>query len=128
MKLLLSFMSATLAMSVLCGACQADEKREEKPRFKGVELYSWKDNGGDWMFAMVSGTNRLKTEKEVKAAPNQFKGDGDLKKALARLAVGELVIWIHRIEGFQYPPEATRKEIEKAAKDAKVRLEIATKQ
>jgi hypothetical protein len=122
MSQLLYVVVAALAMVVLCGVIGADEKREEKPRFKGVELYSWKDKRGDWIFALLGGTNRLKTEDEVKAAGNQIKGVAELKKRLARLAVGEQVLWTHPIEGFAFPPEAIRNEIEKTAKDAQVEL------
>ncbi len=91
MKQLLCLIVAVLTMTVLHRVCWADEKREEKPRFKGVELYSWKEKGGDWMFVLLDGTNRLKTEEEVKGAMNKVKGAADLKKALARLAVEEQV-------------------------------------
>jgi hypothetical protein len=122
MNHLLRVVAAALATSVLCVVVGADEKREEKPRFKGVELYSWKEKGGDWVFALLDGTNRLKTEEEVKAARNQIRGAAELKKRLARLAVGEQVLWTHPIEGFAFPPEAIRKEIEKAAKDSQIDL------
>lgn len=128
MKLVLSFLSALLASAALAGACRADDKREAKPRFKGVELYSWKDRGGEWVFVLLDGTNREKTEKEVKGAKNLIKGIGDLKKALARLAVGEQVFWTHRIGGFEFPPKATLREIEQAARKAKVELDIAKKE
>jgi hypothetical protein len=111
-----------LTVAVLCGVCRADERREEKPRFKGVELYSWKNIGGDWEFVLLNGTNELKTEAKVKSARNRVKGDDKLKKALARLAVGEQVFWTHPIRGFEYPAKAMREEIEKAAKEAKIEL------
>jgi len=122
MKQLLCLAIAVLTMTALHRACWADEKREESPRFKGVELYSWKDKGGDWMFVLLDGTNRLKTEEEVKGAKNKVKGAEDLKKALARLAVGEQVSWTHPIKGFEFPPETTRKAVEKAAKEANIKL------
>jgi hypothetical protein len=122
MKQLLCLIAAALTVSVLHGVCWAADKREEKPRFKGVELYSWKDKEGNWVFALLNGTNRLKTAEEVKGADNQFKGTVGLKRALAGLAVGEQVSWAHPIKGFEFPPEATRKEIEKAAKEAQIEL------
>jgi hypothetical protein len=122
MKQLLCLLTAALTVTVLYGVCWGDDKREEKPRFKGVELYSWKDKGGNWVFVLLDGTNRLKTEKEVKGAKDQIRGAERLKEALARLAVGEQVSWAHRVKGLEFPPEATRKEIEKAAKEAKIDL------
>jgi hypothetical protein len=102
-----------------------EDKREQAPRFKGVELYSWKDKDGGWVFALLDGTNRLKTEEQVKGAKNQIRGAENLKKAFTRLAEGEQVSWTHRIKGFEFPPEATRKEIEKAATEAKIDLETS---
>jgi hypothetical protein len=120
MKHLLCLLATALTMTVLYGVCRADEKREEKPRFKGVELYSWKDKGNNWVFVLLNGTNRLKTEEEVKGAKNQINGAETLKRALARLAVGERVSWTHPIKGFEFPSRAMRKEIEKAAEEAKI--------
>jgi hypothetical protein len=113
------------AMAFLPGFPQADEKREEKPRFKGVELYSWKDKGGAWLFVLLDGTNRRKTEAEVKGAKDRLQGVEALKIALGRLAVGEQVFWTHPIAGFVFPPEHTRKAIETAAREAKIKLWIA---
>ena len=76
------------------------------------------------MFVLLDGTNVSKTEEQIKGAKNHIKGADDLKKALARLAVGEQVSWSHRIKGFEFPPEALRKEVAKTAKEAKIVLRI----
>jgi hypothetical protein len=120
----LCLLTIVALMTTLCGISRADDKREEKPRLKGVELYSWKDKSGDWVFVLLNGTNALKNEEKVKEAKGQIKGANELKKALALLAVGEQVSWTHHIKGFEFPPEATRKEIKKAAKEAKIVLRI----
>ena len=125
MKPTLSIVSAIITMTALSGLCRADDKREEKPRFKGVELYSWKDEGGGWAFVILDGTNRDKTEIEVKRSKNRIKGTDDLKKGLAKLAVGEYVFWTHRPNGFEFPPETIQTEIQKAAKDAEIILQIS---
>jgi hypothetical protein len=125
MKRLFCLAATALTTAVLCGVCWADDKREEKPRFKGVELYSWKDKSGAWQFALLDGTNRLKTEEGVKSAKTNVKGVQELTKALARLAVGEQVFWTHPIKGFEFPPPAMREEIEKAAKEAKIDLKTS---
>jgi hypothetical protein len=122
MKNLLQFLGAAMVVAVFNGACRADDQREAKPRFKGVELYSWKDKGGDWVFALLDGTNRDKSEEAVKGTKDLIKGVPDLKKAFSRLAEGEQVIWTHRIAGFEFPPKATRDEISAAAKTAKIIL------
>ena len=122
MRDLLYFLGTAMIVSVLSSTCRADEKREAKPRFKGVELYSWKDGGGGWVFALLSGTNNEKSEEVVKGSKDLIKGVPDLEKALARLAEGEQVSWSHRIAGFEFPPKATRDEIETAASKAKIIL------
>jgi hypothetical protein len=119
MKNLMHFLSTAMIVTVLSSACWAYDKREEKPRFKGVELYSWKDKGGDRVFALANGTNNEKSEKQVKETKDLIKGVPNLKKALAHLAEGEQVSWSRRIAGFELPPKAMRGAIEAAAKIAK---------
>jgi hypothetical protein len=124
MKQLLCLVLAALTVTALCAVGHADDERPARRQFKGVELYSWKDKAGDWRFALLSGTNVLKTEKQVKEAKEQYKGTAELKKQLGHLAVGEQVVWAHRIAGFEFPLEETRKEIQKAAKGAEIKLTI----
>ncbi len=103
----------------------AKEKREAKPRFKGVELYSWKDKDGNWKFALLDGTNAQKTEQDVKSDPDVLAGADALTKSLRLLAEGEEVFWgSHRCTGFELPDAATQKTIAQAAKDAKIKLDI----
>ena len=98
------------------------EDREEKPRFKGVEMYSWKDAKQGWVYALLSGTNRLKTEAEVKSSP-RLVGTGTLGPALEKLAEGEQVFWSsHGLDGFELPPVAKIREIKALAKKARVKL------
>lgn len=125
MKQLLSLALTALILAGSARLCQAADKREERPRFKGVELYSWKDKGGDWLFVLLDGTNRIKSENEVKGSKSRINGVEGLKKALSRLAVGERVFWTQPAQGFQLPPPEVRKGIDKAARKAKIDLHIA---
>ena len=127
MKPIVHLFAMALAATSLGGGGRVDDEREAKPRFKGVELYSWKDDTGIWNHVLLSGTNRLKIEAEVKAAEGRVRGTEALKKALSRLAVGERVTWMRMLEGFDVPTGDTRKEIEEAAKDAEVELRIPEK-
>jgi hypothetical protein len=124
MKQMLCLTFAALVLAGPAGMCRAEDKREERPRFKGVELYSWKDKGGGWLFVLLDGTNRVKTEAEVKGAKNRIKGAEALKKALARLAVGEQVFWTLRTKGFELPSAEVRKGIDKAGREAKIDLHV----
>jgi hypothetical protein len=112
-----------VAVVVGSGICLADDKRDEK-QFKGVELYSWKDKAGDWVFILVEGTNGLKQEEKLKADKRQVKGMDNLRKAFAKLAEGEHVYWSHHIKGFEFPPAETKKEIKAMAKEAKIDLQF----
>ncbi len=122
---IVAFILAFTALLSFAGVSLADAKREEKPRFKGVELYSWKNEENKWLYVMLDGTNRLKSTDEIKKAKNQLKGAGSLKQAFNKLAKGEQVFWIHMVKGFEFPPKAMQKEIATAAKEAEIKLSIA---
>lgn len=101
-----------------------DDSREKR-RFKGVELYSWKNDDGMWEFAMLDGTNRLKSAAEVKASPGRLRDAEALKQAIQRLAIGELVIWNpFDLAGFSLPDDMVRSEVLKSAKQAGIQLEL----
>ncbi|MDH3583112.1 MAG: hypothetical protein OER86_02740 [Phycisphaerae bacterium] len=125
MKPLLCLITVASMMLSPLPTSGADAGREQKPRFKGVELYSWKDKNGDWAFVLVSGTNRLKTEKQVKAAKSRIMGAPNLEAAFARLAKGEQVFWVQRINGFSFPPQATIAQLKGAAKRVGIDLHVA---
>lgn len=117
MKLVLFLIFAAFTMTVFQGVAQAGGG--------STELYSWKDKKGKWLFVLANGTNRQKTEMEVKKEWPQYKGTADLKKALERLPSGEEVLWSeHFLTGFEFPPEDVRKEIAKAASEAKIKIDI----
>lgn len=69
---------------------------------KGYELYSWQ-NGSNWNFTLITGTNRTKSFDEIIAPGNTLTGDGfvklsvtgldELKKVLVLLPGGEQVFW-----------------------------------
>jgi hypothetical protein len=113
-----------LGFAAALGLFGDDEKRENRPRFKGVELYSWQDTKRGWIFVLLDGTNRLKTVDQVKQSKNQILGSEDLKKAIARLAIGESVYWFHRAKDFEYPPEATIKEIVDSGTKSEVTVQL----
>jgi hypothetical protein len=57
---------------------------------KGWELYSWKDEG-NWNFALLPGTNRMKIDAEVRAARKA--GWNEIEKSLEALPKGSEVSW-----------------------------------
>jgi hypothetical protein len=122
MKLASVLLSCLALLLALPTAPAGDPPREIKPRFKGVELYSWKDPKGAWQFALLDGTNEEKDVQKVKVGPHVCAGKEKLIAALKVLAEGENVSWSHRILGFEYPPEEDLKKIDEAAKAAKLKL------
>ena len=60
---------------------------------KGWELYSW-PNGNDWNYAILPGTNRLKTYQEVISHNIIVWGTDSLKLLLDKLPPGEEICWI----------------------------------
>jgi hypothetical protein len=69
---------------------------------KGFELYSWID-GGVAHYALLPGTDRLKTREEITAAG--VVGLGKLDALLNKLAKGQEVVWTtHGITGMVMPP------------------------
>ncbi len=72
---------------------------------KGYELYSWKSRG-EWYFAFLVGTNRLKTRDEVTSPRVRLQGVEAVKKKLEQLAKGDDVFWSSGlVRGTILPPE-----------------------
>ena len=59
-----------------------------KTSLKGWELYIWQEKGGTY-FSLLPGTNRLKTDAEIKKAA--VKGIGAIKPHLDELKKGEML-------------------------------------
>ena len=71
---------------------------------KGYELYSWRPNGEqDWMYTLVTSTNRAKTWDEISTPDSTITEDGwlkitvqgedALKSVLDRFPEGEAIFW-----------------------------------
>jgi hypothetical protein len=69
---------------------------------KGYELYSWQ-TGNDWVFTLITGTNRMKTFDEI-ISPNLLYGESgffmisvigmdEIEKLMERLPANEDVLW-----------------------------------
>ena len=78
--------------TLLLAAPQGHERASAKA-FKGVELYSWRDSEGAWLFALLPGTNRIKAEAEIKKMENRISGVKELEERFLRLAEGEQVVF-----------------------------------
>ena len=112
-----STLFAALAFSTAaCVSSQSATEREERPRIKAVELYSWENESGEWTFALLDGTNRIKSSEEVRSAPDRYVGVEALEEALAGLAEGESVFWSHHAPGFTFPDNELRSRIVEAGR------------
>ncbi len=79
---------------------------------KGYELYSWQ-NGAEWNFTLITGTNRSKSFDEIIAQGNTISADGfikisvtgmeEIQKVLGLLSKGEQVFWAGMDLGGQVP-------------------------
>jgi hypothetical protein len=75
------------------------------PSGKGYELYSWPaEQGDEWRFTLITGTNRLKTYEEIVSGKDvasksgwvqvSVEGTESLKALLGQLPRDEIVTWI----------------------------------
>jgi len=93
---------------------------------KGYELYSWQSDE-DWFFALLPGTNRLKTQEEITQKEGRLAGIEDLETALKRLPKGEQVFWVTReIPGISSPVESMVEEISDYCSKIGLQLEVVS--
>jgi diacylglycerol kinase (ATP) len=103
--------------------------RNEKTAFKGMELYSWQSDAGEWQYAILVGTNRNKTLDEVQAEPLDLQ---ETKEAIGKLAVGESLFWMNSVLNtgadqmvtLPYPPESVMDDLQELAREKEVDLYI----
>jgi hypothetical protein len=101
---------------------------------KGWEIYSWQQDG-EWWFAILQGTNRLKNYPEVISGPLTVNGIIHLKSILDKFPEGEIITmigqnWLKAVWGSGYynlelPPESMISEITSNSEQRKLLLEVA---
>ena len=79
-------------VTALCGCINSHGPDENELSMKGYELYSW-PAGQDWDFALMIGTNRLKTLDEIQSPEQTLHGVEVIKTALQGLPANEQVFW-----------------------------------
>ncbi len=112
-KIPLIFLAGLFLAGLLAG-CRPDGAPDAES-MKGFELYTWQEDG-QWYFALLEGTNRLKTDEEILSAGRFMDGPEKLQEALKRLAPGQFVTWM-ALESFPLPDEATIGQVEQACLD-----------
>ena len=91
---------------------------------KGYELYSWQD-GYQWKFSLLIGTNREKTLDEIKSSDVVLSTLDELKSKLEEIPSGQYVTWSSR-ESLSFPPDDIIQQIERTCKDEGLILTIAS--
>jgi hypothetical protein len=125
-KRLLFFAILSILLAGCVRAAATAPPRPTKTMFKGMELYSWKDETGSWHFSLLPGTNRNKSITEV---TNSSMSLDEIPAAFDRLAEGEVVFWGTQVETqsseknpLELPPIELQDRLKEAAKHAKISL------
>jgi hypothetical protein len=84
---------------------------------KGIELYSWRSDEV-WHFALLPGTNGMKPEWMVKAAPLTL---AEVERRFAEYPEGECIFW-QSGSGFGLPDSAIVQHLRHSAQKAKLDL------
>jgi hypothetical protein len=100
-----------------------------KPRsMKGYELYSWQTEG-EWTFALVVGTNRIKTYEEISSPEGRIQGLEALKSELDKLSSGEQVFWsTQRVPNTTLPTGEMIEKIRAYCRQRCIKLEVEPSQ
>ena len=126
MKAVRTFLFVILS-AILLSACGAGLESTATPfpeSMKGYELYSWQD-GSQWRFSILIGTNREKTLDEIKSADVTLSSMDELKSTLEQIPAGQYITWSTR-ETLSFPPEDIRNQVEETCTDEGLILSIAS--
>jgi hypothetical protein len=126
MKIIQRLLFAILLGSLLsgCGTAAQPTVTPFAESMKGYELYSWQE-GDQWKFSLLIGTNREKTLEEIKSADVVLSGVEALSSTLEKIPAGQYITWSSR-EMLSLPPEDIRNQVEKVCQDKGLILTIAS--
>jgi hypothetical protein len=124
MKTIQSLLFAILLGLLLagCGAAIQMTATQAAESMKGYELYSWQD-GSQWKFSLLIGTNREKTLDEIMSPDTALPGLDALKSALEKVASGQYISWSSK-DALPFPPDDIVKQVEQICKDQGLILNI----
>ena len=103
--------------------------RAGQTAFKGMELYSWQNESGEWQYSILEGTNRNKTLDEIQSTPLDLQG---VKVEIAQMAVGESLFWMNNVYdagssqavNLPFPPDTVVDELKEFAREKQVDLYV----
>ena len=90
---------------------------------KGFELYSWQD-GSQWTFSLLAGTNREKTLDEITSTDTVLDGVDALRSALEIISPGQTITWSAK-DPLSFPPDDIIQQVEQICKDQGLIFNIA---
>jgi hypothetical protein len=90
---------------------------------KGYELYSWQE-GSQWKFSLLTGTNREKTLDEIQSTSAVLDGVEALRSALEGISPGQIITWSAK-ESLSLPPEEILQQVEQICRDQGLTCNIA---
>jgi hypothetical protein len=125
MKTILSLL-LVIPLALLFSSCGTAAPPDATPlpeSMKGYELYSWQE-GNQWKFSLLVGTNREKTLDEIKSIDTVLPDVKALLSTLKKIPSGQYVTWSSR-ETLSFPPDNILKQVKQIAKDKGLILNIA---
>src|SRR5687768_17265140 len=125
MKTMRSLLFAVLLGLLLSGCAPAVQPviTPLAESMKGYELYSWQD-GGQWKFSLLVGTNREKTLDEIQSPDTVLPGVDALKSTLEAVPSGQYITWSSK-DTLSFPPDDIIEQVEQICKDQGLLLNIA---
>jgi hypothetical protein len=124
MKIIRSFLLVIPLVLLIASCGAAPSNATPLPEsMKGYELYSWQE-GNQWRFSLLVGTNRLKTLDEIKAADTLLPDVDTLIAKLKKVPAGQYVTWTSR-ETLAFPPDTILHQVEQVCTDQGLTLSIA---
>jgi hypothetical protein len=106
-----------------CGTAPQPTATQLAESMKGYELYSWQE-GEQWVFSLLVGTNREKTVEEIKSTESRLPGVEALVSRLDQVPSGQYVTWTAR-ETLPFPPDDILQQVEQSCKDKGLMCNIA---
>jgi hypothetical protein len=90
---------------------------------KGYELYSWQE-GDQWKFSLLTGTNREKTLDEIQSTDAALNGMDALRSALEAISPGETITWSAK-DHLAFPPEEIIGQVQQICTDQGLTCSVA---
>jgi len=106
-----------------CGAASGAPPSPSPESMKGYELYSWQD-GDQWNFSLLIGTNREKSLEEIKAADTALHSVDALASALEQIPSGQYITWSSR-ETLSFPTDDIIEQVKQRCEDKGLILNLA---